>query len=657
MKSNNQNSETKALLKNQLLDITLISVLILYGPCIVFLISNNSVFDIKIIYVIHFIACLYYFLIVIFSRLLSFKFRMFTVVFVWCVICITSLLDYLYTYSFRIEMILGGIVFAGFLIFALKKMQRTYHLAINTLEKQHQAISISRLHQKETETQHVDLFNNMLDALIILELILDSSNTPKDYRFILVNPAFESMTGLKKEELIGKTVREVLPQTEQYWVDTYIQVALNGDTIRFEHYTKDLDSYFEVCAYCPKPGQVACIFQNITRRKKAEFEQQELENQLRQSHKLEALGTLAGGVAHDFNNLLMPIMGYTEMLLDDFSNNPDVKANLNEILKAASRAKNLAEQILTFSRSSKMQYEPVDVESVIDETIPLLRTTIPNTIEIKKDIERKGRKVIGDPSQFQQIIMNLCTNAYQAIDKNNGLISISLRKRYVNEFFQWNAQHLPSGHYLVLSIADNGQGIDLETQERIFDPYFTTKAKGKGTGLGLSMVLGIVNRFNGGISLKSTIGKGTCFDIFMPVRQEEKDSKEMNNNMPIAKRSERILLVDDEEAILNIEKKMLQRMGYSVNTCMNSLDARALFEQSPDSFDLIISDLTMPQMAGDRLAYELTQIRPDIPVIICTRYSEQESELSTKPGVSATLIKPILKNELAHAIRQVINGK
>jgi PAS domain S-box-containing protein len=512
------------------------------------------------------------------------------------------------------------------------------------------------MRQQECETQYADLFNNMIDAFAIHELIFDENEQPKDYRFLLVNPAFEKMTGQTKEDLIGKTVREVLPETEQYWIDTYGQVALTGKPIRFEHYTKDLDS-FEVCAYRPKAGQLACIFQNITRRKKAEAEQQELENQLRQSHKLEALGTLAGGVAHDFNNLLMPIMGYTEMLLDDFSEDADAASSLSEIFKAASRAKKLAEQILTFSRLSKMTFIPVDVEKTITETIPLLRATIPKMIEIKVNIETKGHKVMGDPTQLQQIIMNLCTNAYHAIDNNNGVISISLYKKYVDEFLQWNGEHLASGEYLVLSIADNGHGIDAETQERIFDPYFTTKEKGKGTGLGLSMVLGIVKRFKGGISLKSTIGKGTCFDILLPLLQAETDSKEKNNKMTISKGSERILLVDDEESILEIETKMLNRLGYSVSACLNSMDAKTYFEESPDSFDLIITDLSMPQMSGDKLALELTQIRPDIPVIICTGYSEQETELSDKPGVRATLTKPILKKELARTIRQVLNGK
>lgn len=657
MKTNNQDSDKIIQLKNQLLDISAISVLILSFPCFLIVACNIQHNEYKFICIIYCIAFLLYLGIIFLSSVLSLKFRFRSIVIIWCCVCITVLYDLIYNSSTQAGCFFIAILFVVVLIYVMKKMKTTYHLAINTLEKQHKDTSDSILRQKESETQYKDLFNNMLDAFAILEIISDTTNQPKDYRFLLINPAFETMTGLIKEELIGKSVREVLPETEQYWIDTYSQVALTGEPIRFEHYIKELNSFFEICAYCPKPGQFACIFQDITRRKKAESEQQELENQLRQSHKLEALGTLAGGVAHDFNNLLMPIMGYTEMLCDDYSDNEDIVSSLSEILKATSRAKIIAEQILTFSRRTKMLFTTVDIDKIIDETIPLLRATIPKSIEIKLDIEKKGYRVMGDPSHFQQIIMNLCTNAYHAIDRNDGLITVSLHEKYVDEFLQWNGDHLPSGKYIVLSIADNGHGMDNDTQERIFDPYFTTKEKGKGTGLGLSMVLGIVKRFNGGISLKSMINEGTCFNIFLPAIQISNETKEINKKIPISKGSERILLIDDEESILEIEKKMLHRLGYSVTAFNNSLEAKACFEKTPDAFDLIITDLSMPQISGDKLAYELTQIRLNIPVIICTGYSEQVSELSKKPGVSASLTKPILKKELACTIRQVLNGK
>ena len=657
MKTKNHNSDIIFQLKNQLLDIAIISALILSLPAFLIFTCNIQHNECKPIDIIYCIAFLLYLMLGILSKVLSFRIRFYSIIIIWCIVFIGVIFDTIYIYSSQTGLFFAGLVLAGVLLFAIKKMQTTYPIAIEILEKQNKDISISKLRQKESEMQYIDLFNNMLDAFAIHELIFDTNNNPKDYRFLLVNPAFESMIGLKGKEIIGKTVREIFPETEQYWINIYGQVALTGEAIRFEHFAKELNSYFEVCAYRPAPGQFACIFQNITRRKKAESEQQELENQLRQSHKMEALGTLAGGVAHDFNNLLMPIMGYTEMMLDDFSNNQEAVSSLSEILKAATRAKNLAEQILTFSRRSKPQYTNVDFEKIIDETIPLLRSIIPKSIEIRQDIEKNGHVVQGDPSQFQQIIMNLCTNAYHAIDQENGFISISLYKRHMDEFQQWNGEHVPSGQYLILSISDNGKGIDSETQERIFDPYFTTKEKGKGTGLGLSMVLGIVNRFNGGISLKSEIGIGTCFEIYLPVFQAENHTEENFNKTPIVTGSERILLVDDEAAILEIEKKMLQRMGYSVTACINSLDAKACFEKSPDSFDLVISDLTMPNKSGDKLALELTQIRPDIPVIICTGYSEQETDLSHKPGVRASLTKPILKKELACTIRRVLNGK
>ena len=414
MQKNIQTIDRINLLKNHLLDISIISVLILSLPGFLILtcnLQNNS-----FIYIMFCVSSFLYFLIALLSGVLSIEFRFFSIVFIWGSVCIACVYDKLFINdSSQTELIIGCVVLFVFLIYALKKIQKAYYLARDPLEKQHPDISM--LGPKENETQY-------------------------------------------------------------------------------------------------KSGQSACIFQNIN---KATSEQQEQESILQQSQKMEALETLAGGVAHDFNNLLMPIMGYAEMMLDDFPHDSDVAASLNEILNSTSRAKKLAEQILTFSRRSKMKFEPVDLESIIVETIPHLRTMIPQSIEIKHNIKTNGEKVLGDESQFQQVIMNLCTNASHAIDKEDGFISIALEKQYMEEFIQWNGEHLPSGQYLVLSIEDNGHGIDEKTQARIFDPYFTTKEKGKGTGLGLSMVLGIIKRCNGGISLKSTTGKGTYFYIYLPV--------------------------------------------------------------------------------------------------------------------------------------------
>jgi signal transduction histidine kinase len=266
--------------------------------------------------------------------------------------------------------------------------------------------------------------------------------------------------------------------------------------------------------------------QDLSNIHQEESDTQNNEKQVDLSHKLRALEKLAGGIAHDFNNLLMPIMGYTEMMLEDFSDNQDAVDNLNEILKTSIRAKNLTEQALTFSKRSIMQLELVDIVSIINETIPHLQETIPHSINIETHIESDCNYVMGDPSKLQIIIMHLCTNASHAIDKADSFISISLSKSYVEELLLFNRESLKSGNYIVLSIADSGHGIDLKIQECIFDPYFSTKEKGKGKGLGLSVVLGIVSRLNGGITFESTPGKGTCFNIFLPALEPDKNASD-----------------------------------------------------------------------------------------------------------------------------------
>lgn len=702
-------------LKDQLLRATTLSIVIVAIPCILGLFYQMQQNEFKPILFFH--CCAYFFLlgVAVFSRFFPYIFRLWAVLTIWMLVGITGLFSwelipfalsvmlclsvfstlilnmrvglfflgltlltiifirigislqwiicpfhlkpYIDSYSTWINAIVCVVLLGSILIFSLGKVQKEYYSAINSLDKQNQDLLISQKKLKESELQYNNLFENMLDAFAAHELILDENNKPLDYRFLMVNSAFETMTGLKSDEIIGKTVLEVLPNTEIYWIEEYGKVALTGEPVRFENYAQELDRFFEIRAYRSIPGQFACIFQDITRRKKAEIEQQELENQLRQSHKMEAVGTLAGGVAHDFNNLLMPIMGYTEMLIEDYPDNEDIQNNLNEILKAATRAKSLAEQILTFSRRKDMRFEPINVSDIIIETISLLRASIPKNIDIVKDIKIDNPIIMGDSVQLQQIVMNLCTNAYHAIEKDNGQISITLQNKTINEFILWNGEHLPAGDYLLLSISDNGHGIDAETQERIFDPYFTTKEKGKGTGLGLSVVLGIVNRFKGGIHLISTPEKGTRFDIYFPVIQDKLTSKNGNNN-GIETGVENILLVDDEQSILDIEKKLLDRLGYSVTACISSLDAAKIFEKTPDAFDLVITDLTMPDLPGDKLAIQLTQIRPDIPIILCSGYSEDQSSLSTpKKGIRAILTKPILKKELARAIRRVIDEK
>jgi len=520
MKSNNQIESKVNQIKNQLLDIAIISIMLMILPMVLHTVYPHQGF--QLICFTHCIAFLCYLILVILSKRLTYGFRLFAVTVILIIVGITALFDYLYLDCPLPQKVALGIILSGIFTYGLKKILSEYVSSIHIIDQQTQDLSDSQYRLSISEIQYNNLFNNMLDAFAVHEIIVDKNNQAKDYRFLIVNPAFEAMTGLKSKDVIGKTVTEVLPENESYWIEIYGKVALTGEPARFENYSKELDRYFEVCSYCPKPGHFACIFQDITHHKKAESEQKELESQLRQAHKMEALGTLAGGMAHDFNNMLMPIMGYTEMLIEDYADNEETSSSLKEILKAATRAKKLAEQVLTFSRRSKIQFKPVDINSVIDETIPLLETSIPYHIHLRPDIEHKSHIIMGDSVQLQQIIMNLCINAAHAIDKDSGLITISLCEQKQVTPFLWNGKRLSSGGYHILTIADNGPGIAPEIQERIFDPYFTTKPKGKGTGLGLSMVLGIVNRLKGGIYLATDSVNGTRFDIYLPAFDADK---------------------------------------------------------------------------------------------------------------------------------------
>jgi PAS domain S-box-containing protein len=398
------------------------------------------------------------------------------------------------------------------------------------------------------------------------------------------------------------------------------------------------------------------VSRDITERKRAEEEKMQLETQLSQAQKMESIGTLAGGIAHDFNNILSAIIGFSELALNDVTDPIKIRREINEVLKAGDRAKDLVRQILTFSRKTDATYSPIILNTIITDSIKMMRSVLPSTIEIRQSLINKGL-VMADPTQIHQVMMNLCTNAAHAMDKSGGVLEVRLEKVNVDEGAHALKLNLPPGPYLRLLVSDTGHGMTPEVMARMFDPYFTTKETGRGTGLGLAVVHGIIHGHGGAITCKSSPGMGTTFEIYLPeVLYEEEAGKHLEEK-PIPRGTERILFVDDEPALVTLAERILSNLGYSVVTRTDSIEALNLFKEDPYSFDLVITDMTMPGMTGDRLAQNLMGIRKNIPIILCTGYSEHISEeRAKKTGIREFFMKPFEIRVLAETIRKVLDG-
>jgi PAS domain S-box-containing protein len=384
-------------------------------------------------------------------------------------------------------------------------------------------------------------------------------------------------------------------------------------------------------------------------------EQRKLELQLQQNQKMDSIGTLAGGIAHDLNNILFPVLGYTEMLLEDISKDSPFRDDLKEIYSGALRARDLVKQILTFSRQENSEIKIIKMQTIVEEVLKLIRSTIPTTIDIKQDLQADCGSVKADPTHIHQIIMNLATNAHYAMKDTGGELKVSLKEIELSETDLINPDMEP-GSYALLIISDQGVGMDSDLTKKIFDPFFTTREKSKGTGMGLSVVHGIVKSMNGAIHVYSEPGIGTEFKLYFPTEKShfEEDDKAISEALQGG--TEKILLVDDEEGILIMEKKLLMRLGYQVTSCINSTEALGLFKSNPGQFDLVISDMAMPGLSGDKLSAELIKIQPDIPILLCTGFSDGMSEEKTEAiGIKGFLMKPVGMKDLAQKVREVLD--
>jgi signal transduction histidine kinase/ActR/RegA family two-component response regulator len=399
------------------------------------------------------------------------------------------------------------------------------------------------------------------------------------------------------------------------------------------------------------------LVKEIEAHRRLEDEKKGLEHQLRQAQKMEAIGTLAGGIAHDFNNILSPIIGYSEMIIDDVKEHSTIKNKIEQILMAATRAKELVRHILTFSRQTEKELLPLEIHPIIKESLTLLRSSLPATIEIKQKIDTSCMPVLADPTQIHQIFMNLCTNAFHAMRDKGGILGIEMSEVKI-DVSDCISMKLNPGLYVKISVSDTGHGIPKSIMERVFEPYFTTKAPGEGTGLGLSVVHGIVKSYNGDIKIYSEPGEGTTFNIYLPCIEVKTDTPIDRAKETISSGKERILLVDDEEYIITMMKEMLERLGYHVTAYMSSRKAYDEFRTDPYKFDLVITDQTMPKMVGTELAEKFLQIRPQIPIIICTGFSEILSDEKAKAiGICGYVTKPVVKSEISNAIKNALDSK
>ncbi len=508
--------------------------------------------------------------------------------------------------------------------------------------------------RKKIEEQYRLLFNEMTNGFSLNEAVLDSQGKPHHYRIITVNPAFEKITGLRAEEVVGRALFEVLPGIDNSGGLICQEVVTSGKPRHFKYQAADSGKHFEVTLFRPAPGQLAMVFLDTTVQRQAESEREKLAKQLRQAQKMESLGVLAGGIAHDFNNLLSVILGYTEFFLLDTAMESPYSRGFNNILTSAHRAKDLVNQILTFSRQSNADLTPMDIRPLVVEVLKMIRASIPTTISFDVDIAPQSGIILGNPTQVHQIIMNLCTNAYHAMEERGGVIRVSLNMTSISPATAAKYGALPVGNYVTLSVSDTGTGIEPDLLDKIFDPYFTTKEVGKGSGMGLSIAHGIISSYGGEITVQSTVGQGSTFTVFFPVIEEEIKATETTGEPP--KGNERILLVDDEKMIVEMGQDVLERLGYQVATYLNSIEALSAFISNPDQFDLVITDQAMPNLTGMDLAKRILEIRPDTKIILFSGFSNLANESSAKAiGIKEFAYKPLTSLSLTQLIRKVLD--
>jgi PAS domain S-box-containing protein len=508
-------------------------------------------------------------------------------------------------------------------------------------------------HRKTTERERYSLH----------EIVEQSSEsillTDVRGQIFYVNAAFEELSGYTREEMAGATVDHPFFSDQDRLVFKQMSFSVackDASEHRAENHRKDggdLATATRIAPVCDPKGRVThlvCNKKDITR-------EIELEHQLHESQKMEAIGTLANGIAHDFNNILAGILGYSEMAYQTAGDPQRVRRYMTGVLQACERARDLSGQILSFSRHKNHEAQPVEVQSLVKEALKLLRASIPSTIEFRKALTAEHSVVQADPTRIHQIILNLCANAAQAMEANGGLLEVTLNNLTLPQEGQETAIAAPPGAYIRLSVRDTGIGIDPQSLAHIFEPYYTTKASKGGTGLGLSVVQNIVRSLNGFIQVQSQVGQGTTIDVYLP-RVDEQTPVEKSADEVLPRGQERLLVVDDETFILEVVHDMLAALGYRVETAQGSLFALDRLNNNPQRYDLVIADLTMPHMDGKKLATEIMKLSDRLPIILCTGMAYTLDRFKSEhPNIKALLAKPLQYEQLAVTVRKVLDGR
>ncbi len=506
---------------------------------------------------------------------------------------------------------------------------------------------------RESERRYRLITENTIDCIWTTDL---------DTRFTYISPSAKPLFGYIPDELVGQHVSKlVAPESLAAALDILKEELAKEHSSEEQPLSRILDMKVisndgsivwteNQMNFLRDEAHNIVGFVGVTR---SIDERRALEMQLRNAQKMEAIGTLAGGIAHDFNNILSPLIGYAELLKEDLPADHPLFANANVMLHAALRARDLVRQILTFSRKSEAKTKPIKLQPILKEALDLLRSSIPKTIDMQQRIDSECGIINADPTQIHQIIMNLATNAYHAMENTGGKLTVTLKKVLIEREYSEYPDLLP-GNYARLIVSDTGIGIEKEMLEKVFDPYFTTKGEGKGTGLGLSVVHGIVKECGGDIRIYSEPGKGTEIHVYFPVIETVAENF-IEQAEAIPGGTESILLGDDEEMIASMGQQLLERLGYKVTVRTGSIEALEAFKANTGRFDLIITDMTMPNMTGIQFAQEVKKIRATIPIIICTGFSTHLSdEKCRKLGIQGYVMKPIMIRELAAIIRKVL---
>lgn len=502
--------------------------------------------------------------------------------------------------------------------------------------------------------QSEEYFRALIENAMDLILHLDQAGI-----IIYASPSVERFIGYKQEEMVGKNVFTfVHPGDIQRAYDEFGEAFLTSEVRIFKNYrilhkSGSVRIFEGLGKNLIENNAVAGFIMNIH-----DFtDEKRLEEQLRQAHRTEAIGTLASGIAHDFNNILTPILLGTEMVQLTIPEDSPLQNDLQTIIQAAHRARELVQQILTFSRQGEEERQPLKLVPLVKETLKLIRSSLPSTIEIKQRIVAVSDIVTATPAEIYQIIMNLCTNAAQSMKENSGLLEIELSNITLPSTDLIAVKDLKTGDYIHLSVRDNGHGMDKWTLEKIFNPFFTTKERKNGTGMGLSVVHGIIESLQGKITVESEVQQGTTFNVYLPCAPNE-ISPNTKTQETAPRGSERILFIDDETAITKIYKNMLELLGYNVAIEHNAIAALSLLQKEPERFDLVITDQTMPMMTGIELAKKLLSLRPDLPIILCTGFSQETSAVEAgQIGIREVLFKPVGRVALAQAIRHLLDRK